>query len=120
MLAVITEHLKVGPVLLVHQGQVGPGHLAQVGGGALLAGLAAGAARAGVDPPVDAGHVGPVRLEAAAEAQPLEQPVGVLLQGLQLQDGVVGDVAGEADLAMDKGLRLGPKHFVPGVKRKQK
>jgi hypothetical protein len=73
-----------------------------------------------VDPPVDASHVGPVRLEAAAEAQPLEQPVGVLLQGLQLQDGVVGDVAGEADLAMDKGLRLGPKHFVPGVKRKQK
>jgi hypothetical protein len=59
----------------------------------VLAGRAAATARAGMDPPVHAGHISPAGGQAG-QVEMIEEPGGVGLQALQLQDGVIRDVAG--------------------------
>ena len=46
---------------------------------------------------MDMGDLVPV-VPVLLEAELVKEPVGVLLEGLQLQDGVVADVAGQAHL----------------------
>ena len=106
-LALVAKHLEVHLVFLVQPGHVLPADLREIFPGHGLTGSSTIAPRTTVDSPlplpllpsllVEAGQAVPVRPQPG-QVEPPEQPVSVLLQGLQLQDGRVADVAGDTNL----------------------
>ena len=92
-LALVAKHLEVHLVFLVQPGHVLPADLREVLSGPVLTGSSPTTT---MSPPLLSQDV-PVRPQLGHVEFP-EQPVSVLLQGLQLQDGRVADVAGDTNL----------------------
>ena len=102
-LTLVAEHLKVHLVLLIQPRHVLPADLREIFACEDVTGSSSTTSRSAMDPGlllpllVDDCEAVPV-LPQVGEVQPAEQPVSVLLQGLQLEHGGVADVAGDADL----------------------